>query len=190
MAKKQKDTKPNIFDGQFDDEEVMMVFRLHPIVMRRGLVFGLLGPLVGVIPAAVNPALGFSAFFIGLAVGLALGLLIFGISWVPWYFSVYIVTDQRFIQIRQDGFFHRAVTDINIAQVQLINYEVSGIEQTVLGFGTIVVQTYVGDLTIHHVHHPAKTARKIQLILRDLGLNMAPPMQLDGSVPANEEKED
>ena len=190
MAKKQTSEKPKVFDDQFDDEEVLYVFRRHPIVMRKGLVFGMLGPLLGVIPAAVNPSLGFNMFFGGLALGTALGALIFGISWVPWYFSVYIVTDQRFIQIMQRGFFHRAVTDINLSQVQMINYEIAGIEQTLLGFGTIVVQTYVGDLTIHDVHHPAKTARKLQKILRDLGLNTATPMQVSGSGPSSQDEEE
>jgi uncharacterized membrane protein YdbT with pleckstrin-like domain len=188
MVKKEKNEQPKIFEDQFDDENVLYVFRRHPIVMRKGLVFGMLGPLLGVIPAAVNPNLGLNVFFGGLAGGLALGALIFSISWIPWYFSVFIVTDQRFIQIMQKGIFHRGVTDINLSQVQMVNYEIAGIEQTLLGFGTILVQTYVGDLTIHDVHHPAKTARKIQMILRDLGLNTAPPMQVSGSAPRHNEE--
>jgi hypothetical protein len=95
---------------------------------------------------------------------------------VPWYFSVYIVTDQRFIQVSQKGFFHRGVTDLNLEQIQSINYEISGIEQTLLGFGTIVIQAYIGDLVIHDIHHPAKTARRLQLILRDEGIVTVGPM--------------
>jgi hypothetical protein len=178
MAEAQAETdKPEIkkyFEDQYDDETVLYVFRLHPIVMRVGLVFGMLGPLAGVIPAALFPDLGFGAFFGGLAIGCLIGLIIFGFSWIPWYFSVFIVTDQRFIQISQKGFFHKAVTDITLQQIQLVNYEIAGVEQTLLGYGTIVIQTYVGDLAIHHVHHPAKTARKLQLILRDQGVLSAP----------------
>jgi hypothetical protein len=176
MSKSHKQTQNLKFDDQYDDETVLYMFRRHPIVMRKGLVFGMLGPLLGIIPAAINPNLGFNVFFGGLAAGTVLGLIIFGFSWVPWYFSYFIVTDQRFIQFSQKGFFHRGVTDITLTQIQLINYEIAGIEQTLLGFGTIVVQTYVGDLVIHDVHHPAKTARKLQLILRDLGVVPAAPM--------------
>lgn len=171
----QDEAPKKYFEDQYDDESVLYVFRLHPIVMRKGLVFGMLGPLLGVIPAAAFPQLGFSAFFGGLAAGFLLGAILFGFSWVPWYFSVFIVTDQRFIQISQKGFFHRAVTDITLTQIQLINYEIAGVEQTLLGYGTIVVQTYVGDLVIHHVHHPAKTSRKLQMILRDQGILATPP---------------
>lgn len=158
------------FEDQFDDEEVLYVFRRHPIVMRKGLIIGMLGPLIGVIPAAAKPELGFGIFFGGMFGGFALGMFILAFSWVPWYFSVYIMTDQRFIQISQKGFFNKAVSDITLSQIQSINYEVKGMEQTLLGFGTILIQTYLGDLLIHDVHHPAKTARKIQLILRDLNV--------------------
>jgi uncharacterized membrane protein YdbT with pleckstrin-like domain len=158
------------FDDQFDDEEVLYVFRKHPVVMRKGLVFGMLGPLIGVLPAAINPNLGFSVFFGGLIAGCLLGLLIFSPSWIGWHFSVFIVTDQRFIQITQKGLFHRAVNDLSLQQVQSVNYEVSGLQETLLGFGTIHMRTYVGDLTIHNVGRPAKIQKKIVGILRDQGI--------------------
>lgn len=155
------------FEDQFDDEEVLYVFRRHPVVMRKGLIFGLLGPVAGVIPAAIRPELGFGAFFIGLAAGIVLGLLIFFPSWIGWHFSVFIVTDQRFIQISQKGLFHRAVSDINLRQVQSVNYEIAGLQETLLGFGTIKLQTYVGDLVIHNVHHPAKVQKRILTVLKE-----------------------
>lgn len=158
------------FEDQFDNEEVLYVFHKHPIVMRKGLIFGMLGPLVGILPAAIKPELGFGVFFGGLAIGLLIGLIIFAPSWIGWHFSVFIVTDQRFIQITQKGLFHRAVADLSLTQVQSVNYEVSGIEETLLGFGTIKMQTYVGDLVIHDVHHPARVQKRLLSILRDEGV--------------------
>ncbi|HET8709082.1 MAG TPA: PH domain-containing protein [Candidatus Saccharimonadales bacterium] len=158
------------FEDQFDDEDVLYVFRHHPIVMRKGLVFGMLGPLIGTLPAAFDPYLGFGWFFGGLAAGIVLGFLIFLRPWIGWYFSVFILTDQRFIQITQKGLFHRSVADISLQQIQSINYEVNGLEQTLLGFGTIKMQTYVGDLLMHDIHHPAKTQRRIVEILREEGI--------------------
>jgi len=162
--------KPKYFEDQFDDEEVLYVFHKHPIVMRKGLVFGMMGPLIGVIPSAVKPSLGLSAFFIGLLAGALLGLLIFFPYWIGWHFSVFIVTDQRFIQITQKGLFHRSVADLSLNQIQSVNYEVQGLQETLLGFGTIKMQTYVGDLTIHDVHKPAKIQKKLLSILRQEGV--------------------
>jgi len=161
------------FEDQFDDEEVLYVFHKHPVVMRVGLVLGMLGPLVGVIPAAVKPDLGFGVFFGGLAAGFLLGGLIFLPSWISWHFSIFIITDQRFIQITQKGLFHRAVADLGLSQIQSVNYQVSGLQETLLGFGTIKMQTYGGDLTIHDVHHPAHIQKKIIGILREQGITGA-----------------
>lgn len=171
----QTDDKPKkYFDDQFDDEEVLLVFRKHPIVMRKGLVFGLLGPLIGVLPAAIWPELGFGVFFGGFAAGCILGLLIFAPSWISWHFSVFIMTDQRFLQITQKGLWHRAVADLGLAQIQSVNYSVSGLNQTLLGFGTIKMQTYVGDMVIRDVHRPARIQKEILSILRDQGIATQP----------------
>ncbi len=158
------------FADQFDDEDVLFVFRKHPVVMRKGLVIGLFGPLLGVIPAAIRPTMGFGWFFGGLAAGFILGLLAFLPSWIAWFYSVYIVTNQRFIQITQKGLFHRSVVDVGLNQIQMVNYEIAGLQETLLGFGTIMMQTYMGDLVVHDVHHPAKIQKRLIHILRDQGI--------------------
>jgi uncharacterized membrane protein YdbT with pleckstrin-like domain len=186
---KQKPEK--YFADQFDDETVLFVFHKHPIVMRKGLVLGMLGPLIGIIPVAIKPDLGFGWFFGGLGLGCLLGLLLFAPSWIGWHFSVFIITDQRFIQITQKGLFHRAVADIRLDQIQSINYEVSGLQETLLGFGTIKMQTYVGDLVIHDVHHPAKIQKQLLSILRDEGIKTNPYNgSQSGQQQTNEETEE
>lgn len=158
------------FEDQLDDEEVLYVFHKHPIVMRRGIILFSIGPLVGVLPAAIWPDLGFGWFFGGMAAGFLLGLLLYFPSWISWYYSVFIVTDQRFIQITQKNLFHRSVVDVGLPQIQMVNYEVAGLQETLLGFGTIMMQTYMGELLIHDVHHPAHIQKKLLKILRDRGI--------------------
>lgn len=160
------------FPDQFDDEEVLFMFRKHPVVMRKGLVLSMFGLLAGVIPAAVKPTLGFGWLFGGLGVGFAGGILLFLPFWIAWFYSVFIVTDQRLIQITQKGLFHRTVVDLTLSQIQMVNYQVAGLQETLLGFGTIMMQTYVGDLIIHDVHHPAKIQKKLLKILRDKGITV------------------
>jgi len=60
---------------------------------------------------------------------------------------------------------------MGLSQIQMVNYQVSGIQETMLGFGTIMMQTYVGDLVIHEIHHPAKIQKKLLEILRDQGVD-------------------
>lgn len=156
------------FDDQFDDENVLFVFRKHPIVMRRGLILGMLAILLGTVPSLFY--LTVQSYLIGIACGIGVGALLMLPSWITWFFSVFILTDQRLIQITQKGLFHRSVIDMRLSQIQMVNYQISGLQETLLGFGTIMMQTYVGDLVIHEVHHPGKIQKKVLEILREQGI--------------------
>lgn len=156
------------FADQLDNEDVLLVFRKHPVVMRKGLIIGMVCLMLGVIPSLIKPE--YSVLFIGLAIGFVVGLLLYSPSWISWFYSVFIVTNQRFIQITQKGLFHRSVVDIGLNQIQMVNYEISGIQATLLGYGTIIIQTYMGDLIIHEVHHPARTQQSLLGILREEGI--------------------
>lgn len=181
------------FADQFDDEEVLYVFRKHPIVMRKGLVIGMVAILIGTIPTLIKPQLGFGWFFGGIGVGMVIGGLLFLPSWISWHFSVFIVSDQRLIQITQKGLFHRSVVDMRLNQIQMVNYQVAGLQETLFGFGTIMMQTLVGDLIIHEVHHPASIQKKILEILRDRGIsavNYEQFEQTNGYTNLEQESED
>ena len=103
-------------------------------------------------------------------VSVLFGGILFFPDWMSWYYSVFIVTDRRFIQITQKGFFHRSVVDMGLNQIQMVNYEISGLQETLLGFGTIMMQTFVGDLVIHYLHHPQKIQKHMLEILREEGV--------------------
>lgn len=171
------------FKEQFEDEETLLVFRKHPIVMRKGLILASLGMLIGplytltltYVDKTDPPTMGF--FVISLVASLIFACIFIFPWWVKWYFSVYIMTNKRFIQ-QNRSLLQVDVVDIGLDQIQMINYRVAGLEETVLHFGTIVIQTYVGDLVIRQVHHPDKVQNKMVHILRDLGIHHTTrPMQ-------------
>ncbi len=175
-AKTGRPQKAKYFADQMDDEDVLFVFRKHPVVMRKGLIISMVALLIGPVYTLVltyvhpnnYPSPGF--FFASLAFSMLISAIIFFPSWIGWFYSVFIVTDQRLIQITQKGLFHRSVVDIGLPQIQMVNYEIAGLQETMLGFGTIMMQTYLGDLVIHDVHHPAKIQKKLVGILRDQGV--------------------
>ena len=162
-----------------------MVFNKHPVVMRKGLVIGMLAIALGTIPSFIQPTM--LMLGLGLAGGFVLGAIVFFPSWIAWHFSVFIVSDQRFIQITQKGLFKRSVVDLALSQIQMVNYQINGFQETLLGFGTIMIQTYVGDLTIHDVHHPAKIQKELLKILRERGFATTGPMN---STPAKNDESD
>jgi len=161
MGKKMKQNKEQLdFDGQRDGEELLFVFRRHIIAMRKGFYLLLIPFAVSAIPPLIwqdNLAL----FLLPLG-GLLLGLLLFSYHFIMWYFTVYIVTDQRIRQITQRGLFGKDVVELRLSKIQNISYNIPGFSGEMFGFGTIVIQTFVGDLVINKVEHPDEIYNKLQ----------------------------
>lgn len=148
------------FDGQRDDEEVLFVFRRHIIAMRKGF-YGLAIPFViASVPFLIFPQ-HLWLFWVAMG-GFGLGLLIFAYHWLGWYYSVFIVTNQRIQQVQQKGLFGKTVIDLTLSKIQNISYNIPGFTGEVLGFGTIIIQTFVGDMVLDKVEHPDKIYNKLQ----------------------------
>ena len=148
------------FEGQREDEELLFVFRRHIIAMRKGFYLFFIPFAVSSLPVFVwSTELWVYWFPLG---GFMLGLLLFSYHFLMWYYTVYIVTDQRLRQVTQRGFFGKDVVELGLSKVQNISYNIPGFSGEVFGFGTIVVQTYVGDLIISKVEHPEKIYNKLQ----------------------------
>ena len=87
-------------------------------------------------------------------------IILLPLGWLVLYiFHYYEPTPQAGIP---KGLFGRSVVDLGLSKIQNISYNVPGFTGEALGFGTIVLQTYVGDLVLDKVHHPGKIYNKIQ----------------------------
>jgi Predicted membrane protein len=148
------------FSGQREGENLVFVFRKHIITMWRG-VFGLFFfGAIGFVPLIIVPN-NTSLIFVGLG-GAIVGLLIFFHHWISWYFTIYIITNQRVRQNLQKGLFHKSVVDINIDKVQSALVKINGMLGNLMGFGTLVLHTQVGDLVINKVSRVEKVYAKLQ----------------------------
>ena len=148
------------FEGQHEGEEVLFVFRRHIIAMRRGFYELLIPLLVCSIPPLIWQD-NLMLFLLPVG-GFILGLLLFSYRFMQWYFTVYIVTNERIRQITQRGFFGRDVVELRLSKIQNISYNIPGFTGEFLKFGTIVIQTFVGDLVIHKAEHPSEIYNKLQ----------------------------
>lgn len=161
MSKKNKQTDEQLdFDGQRDGEELLFVFRRHIIAMRKGFYALLIPFVISAIPPLIWQN-NLELFLLPIA-GLLLGLLLFSYHFVMWYFTVYIVTDQRIRQVTQHGLFGKDVIELRLSKIQNISYNIPGLSGELFKFGTIVIQTYVGDLVIQKVEHPDEIYNKLQ----------------------------
>lgn len=148
------------FEGQRDGEGLLFVFRRHPIAMRKGFYMLLIPLVVTCIPFLIWQTV--LELLILPIIGLILGICLFAYHYIMWYFTVYIVTDQRIRQVTQRGFFGKDVVELRLSKIQNISYNIPGFSGEFLGYGTIVIQTFVGDLVIHKVEHPDKIYNKLQ----------------------------
>lgn len=160
MSKKTQTTPELDFDGQRDGETLLFIFRRHIIAMRKGFYLLLLPFALSAIPPLIWQST--IQLFLLPVVGLVVGLILFSYHFIMWYFTIYIVTDQRIRQITQRGFFGKDVVELRLSKIQNISYNVPGLSGELFGFGTIVIQTFVGDLVINKVEHPDQIYNKLQ----------------------------
>lgn len=154
------------FEGQRQGEELLFVFRRHIIAMRKGFYLLLIPLALTSIPPLIWQTK--LELFILPLVGLGVGLILFLYHFMMWYFTVYIVSNQRIRQVTQRGFFGKDVVELGLSKVQNISYTVPGFTGEVFKFGTIVIQTFVGDLVIHNVEHPDKIYNQLQDAIQDV----------------------
>lgn len=155
------------FDGQREGEEVKLVFQRHFLTTWRGLVLLVLFAVVGYIPMLVRP--GEQVWFYVWLGCLVLGLLLALDVYIKWYFSYYLVTNERIRQVQQRGIFRKTVVDLGLDKIQSIKYDVPGVLAGMFRSGTILIRTQVGNMTISRVKNP----EKIYNILQDLASKVA-----------------
>ena len=154
-----------IFDGQREGEEVQFVFRRHFLTAKSGLIFLILMIMIGVGLTLLWPN-NMMIFEVFLAL-ILVGIFGFLYSYMLWYFSIYIVTNQRIRQISQRGLFKKSVVDLGLDKIQSISYGVNGIRAGLMGYGTIVIQTAVGDLVISMVKNSEKIYNDLQNLINE-----------------------
>lgn len=171
MSSKQQSDKQ--FPGQHDGEEVELLFRQHPLVMRKALILGLLAILVAVLPLdfpQVYESPMLSGFFIKVALGVP--VVVFAAwfyRWIGWYYTVYIVTDQRILAVTQKGIFRRKVDEWQLDGIENVNYEIGGFQAVLFGYGDITARTYIGDLVMPTIHKPAEIHSQLVAAVRKAG---------------------
>ena len=154
------------FPGQRNDEHVIALLRRHWLIF-----FGL-----NVLPIVVFiffyyalgwqvPAEGF--WFV---LGVLLASLYYMIAWLGFYHSfvdyhldIWVLTDQRIINIEQRGLFDRIISELNITKVQDVTSETHGHLQTLLDYGNVYIQTAAEQqrFAFLQVPHPEEVARLV-----------------------------
>lgn len=143
-----------------EGEEILFTFRRHMISMKKGFFLFFVFVGLGLVPLLIwQYNIQTLLLLLG---GLFVGLIVFFYYFVLWYFTLYVVTDQRIRQITQHSFFGSEVVELRLSKVQNISYNIPGFIGEMLHFGTIVIQTLVGDLVIHKAEKAEEIYNKLQ----------------------------
>lgn len=131
------------FQTQDDDEEIVLFFRQHPIVTVSWIVLSLfMSTLPSVFiffpPYALLPAnyqivitLGWYLFTFGYALA----------RFMAWFFNVYIVTDERIVDVDFVNILFRKISTAKIDEIQDVNITSAGALETFFDYGNIFIQT-------------------------------------------------
>lgn len=162
---------------------MQFLFRQHPLVMRKALMLGLLVITVGVLPldfAFVYTMPVLQEWLTRIALTLPLVVLVAWVyRWVGWYYTVFIVTTERLVTIKQHGLFAREVEEWQLDGITNVNYRIGGFQAVLFGYGDISAKTYVGDLKLPTIHEPAKIHDKLLVAVRKAGgAGSTPPPSL------------
>ena len=166
-------------------EQITMAVRKHWLVFVAELVpYALLAIVPLLIPAAIGYLAGSNPSFAEMAVGnLSIGnpwvRLFLGLWWLlmwtgafntftRYFLDQWVITTMRIVDIHQFGFFRRHVSSFLLNHVQDVTTDVNGFFQTLVGFGTLRVET-AGDESKHFVMSGIPEPEKLRdLIMREV----------------------
>lgn len=131
------------FETQDDDEAVVLFLRQHPIVNLPWvmmMVFMLTLPSVFIF----FPPYGMLPANYQFVVTLGWYLFVFGYSlakFMGWFFNIYILTDERIVDVDFQNIFFRKISTAKIEEIQDVNIQTSGSFETFFAYGSVFVQT-------------------------------------------------
>ncbi len=88
-------------------------------------------------------------------------------TFTSYYLNQWIITTHRIIEINQHGFFSRQVSSLLLNRVQDVTTEIHGFFPTLIGYGTLVVQSAGAHeyFDMHGIPHPQELR---DLIMREI----------------------
>ncbi len=149
-------------------ETVRLTVRKHPLAVALplavaafllGIAFFLLVPLFAYGGSGVVAFVALATFALAIALR----------SWILWRSTVFLVTDQRVVDVDRTGVFRWVVTDVSYPNIADISYRIQGPLQAMLKAGNVLVTTVSGSNSIEasFVRDPGSVREAIVLHARE-----------------------
>ncbi len=137
------------FPGQKENEQVLHVVHRHWFNLLSHffllfvifiVIFGCISFFLILFPEATDAGGKKVLVFVQNSFFLFMWLYCF-MLWIDYYYDVWIITDERILNIEQKGLFIRTISEVHYSRIQDISTSVNGIIPTVLNFGDLLLQT-------------------------------------------------
>ncbi|TAL19147.1 PH domain-containing protein [Patescibacteria group bacterium] len=90
-------------------------------------------------------------------------LLLFYAAYMDWYLDIWVVTNERIVDVNQHGVFGREIAELQLSKVQDVASEQKGVFATIFHYGLIRVQSAgeKAQFEFAGIPYPHDIARKI-----------------------------
>lgn len=162
------------FATQGENEEIHLFLRRHFITNIPWIFFA---SVLFLLPPLAFPLLGtvpFLSLLSGSAVFVLVAfyyIIVFGsvvlTSFMNWYFNVYIVTNERVVDVDFINILYREVSSTRLNLIQDVTTKTGGVIRAIFNYGDVFIQTAgtEANFDFHAVPHPQDVAREIEKLM-------------------------
>lgn len=161
------------FEGETPDERVLLLLRAHVITNVKWILvtIGLI-----LVPLIIFPILASLNMLSGVGGGTGFVFTIFWllatftyafINFLYWYFNVYIVTNERVIDVDWYSVIYHQVNSTRISKIQDVSFIRPGVIASMFDYGNVHIQTAAeeSNFEFENIPHPDLVSQKIQELM-------------------------
>jgi len=156
------------FEIKDKQEKIELLLRQHPITNLRWIILGTIMifapivlkqfPIFDFLPSNYR-------FIVYLGWYLITGSFILE-NFLTWYFNVYIITDERIIDVDFYNLIYKDISQADADKIQDVNYQMGGVVRTIFNYGDVFIQTAAEKPNFEFLAVPKPD--KVVKVLQDL----------------------
>jgi uncharacterized membrane protein YdbT with pleckstrin-like domain len=146
-------------------EEIKYLLRRHPVTFIPQIIFLfvlMLAPIAlffifnYMLPTIFANEIFYPFIVIVLGSFYLISYLVFFIHFIDYYLDIWIVTNDRIIDIEQFGLFSRTISELDLFRIQDVTSEVHGFFATMFDFGDLHIKTASSniDIVFRNIRNP------------------------------------
>lgn len=164
---------PKVFDFQEreEEEEIILVLRQHWVTNISWTLITILMIFAPTFLKYVPLLASFPANFqlVALIIWYSITTAYAFEKFLSWYFNLFIITDERIIDIDFINLIDKRFTDTRIAMVQDVTAQVVGVIQTMFNYGNVLIQTAsaIPEIEFKKIPKPELVIKVLQLMRQE-----------------------